>query len=405
MTRNVSYVSNGTPNREFFSRQGSNSPIINGRLALRENVLVTQRTNVLCPKIQYVQRTSPNPEGSPSVQTQFFKTDAPFVLVSGRPPELLSRSQVLNELRMELRNQIRETDVNLAVAYAEKSQTASLIAGKASAIHRAAKAVKRGRYAEASRHLGIERDKRSKRLKPGDTFAKNWLEFSYGWAPLYGDMYGSMVAFDKTVLRRPDIRRTVKASRSVEKESIFTFTAGSPVSVSPVGKTSTNQRYKMVCRYRVTNAFTHTVDSLGILNPALVVWEKVPYSFVIDWFVPIGDWLAQLPPLWGVTVDQVFTTFVSESTSSTPFQTKQTFVWVSQTETKPGKPPVTIKCLQERTAISSAASVHRFYVERFSDNLNATLALPRPQLPTSWKKATSAIALLQQFLSRNRALR
>jgi hypothetical protein len=41
----------------------------------------------------------------------------------------------------------------------------------------------------------------------------------------------------------------------------------------------------------------------GISNPALVAWELVPFSFVADWFVPVGDWLKQLDALLGLTVE------------------------------------------------------------------------------------------------------
>jgi hypothetical protein len=33
---------------------------------------------------------------------------------------------------------------------------------------------------------------------------------------------------------------------------------------------------------------------LGLLNPAEVIWELVPFSFVADWFLPIGDYLSAL---------------------------------------------------------------------------------------------------------------
>jgi hypothetical protein len=33
---------------------------------------------------------------------------------------------------------------------------------------------------------------------------------------------------------------------------------------------------------------------LGMLDPASVVWEIVPYSFVVDWFVPFGTYLSNL---------------------------------------------------------------------------------------------------------------
>lgn len=30
---------------------------------------------------------------------------------------------------------------------------------------------------------------------------------------------------------------------------------------------------------------------LGLLNPEIVAWELLPFSFVADWFIPIGSYL------------------------------------------------------------------------------------------------------------------
>jgi hypothetical protein len=34
--------------------------------------------------------------------------------------------------------------------------------------------------------------------------------------------------------------------------------------------------------------------ALGLLDPLTVAWEIIPYSFVIDWFVPIGTYFENL---------------------------------------------------------------------------------------------------------------
>jgi len=34
--------------------------------------------------------------------------------------------------------------------------------------------------------------------------------------------------------------------------------------------------------------------SLGLTDPLSVLWEITPYSFVVDWFIPIGTYLENL---------------------------------------------------------------------------------------------------------------
>lgn len=43
------------------------------------------------------------------------------------------------------------------------------------------------------------------------------------------------------------------------------------------------------------NATTlRTLNQLGLVNPASLAWELIPWSFVVDWFIPIGPLLSVL---------------------------------------------------------------------------------------------------------------
>jgi hypothetical protein len=44
-----------------------------------------------------------------------------------------------------------------------------------------------------------------------------------------------------------------------------------------------------------------TLNQLGLLNPASLVWELVPWSFVVDWFCPIGPVLNAMTAPAGLT--------------------------------------------------------------------------------------------------------
>jgi hypothetical protein len=41
--------------------------------------------------------------------------------------------------------------------------------------------------------------------------------------------------------------------------------------------------------------------ALGFTNPLVVAWEVVPWSFVVDWFIPVGRYLEQLSATHGWT--------------------------------------------------------------------------------------------------------
>jgi hypothetical protein len=42
----------------------------------------------------------------------------------------------------------------------------------------------------------------------------------------------------------------------------------------------------------IDNSFYLTLQDVGLTNPLLTGWEVIPYSFVLDWFVGVGDFLS-----------------------------------------------------------------------------------------------------------------
>jgi hypothetical protein len=42
----------------------------------------------------------------------------------------------------------------------------------------------------------------------------------------------------------------------------------------------------------IDDSFYLTLQDVGLTNPLLTGWEITPYSFVLDWFVGVGDFLA-----------------------------------------------------------------------------------------------------------------
>ena len=43
------------------------------------------------------------------------------------------------------------------------------------------------------------------------------------------------------------------------------------------------------------------LSSVGLINPVELAWELLPYSFVVDWFLPIGPWISALTADVGFT--------------------------------------------------------------------------------------------------------
>lgn len=69
---------------------------------------------------------------------------------------------------------------------------------------------------------------------------------------------------------------------------------------------------------RMHNPNLALLSDLGLINPAAVLWDKVPYSFVVNWFIPVGSYLNSLTDLVGYTTERAFvTTFVRKTAVGT----------------------------------------------------------------------------------------
>jgi len=196
------------------------------------------------------------------------------------------------------RNKFKKYDVDLGVAYGERKATSRALGDTAIRLARAARDLQRGRFRNAARQLGIIHDPGKPR---GSNWTNHWLQLQYGWKPLLSDVYGSVSALSKREQR--DWRVTAKAYRS--DSDLFTK------SVANWAGSADRQRGVFVRIDAVpTNDLTMSLQSLGVTNPLNVAWELVPYSFVVDWFLPIGDWLDSLDALLGYqSVYQSVTTY------------------------------------------------------------------------------------------------
>ena len=133
-------------------------------------------------------------------------------------------------------------------------------------------------------------------LRPDQLFEKDisdrWLELQYGWLPAINDVFEASKAYE-SITNGPRVGR---ARGSVSLSSTQDCSE-SPSLYHCYGK----QTDKLDIIYEFTEQMS-IPRQLGLMDPATVVWEIIPYSFVVDWFIPIGSYLEnlnQIPNLSG----------------------------------------------------------------------------------------------------------
>jgi hypothetical protein len=216
-----------------------------------------------------------------------------------------------------LQNAISGAKVNLAQAYAERKQTAGLINKYVNNLTQLALDVKHGRFALAARRAGLwcrdpivakRKYKRLSKLRPvTDNLSNYWLEYAYGWKPLLSDIYGAAEKLADTYeLQRPtvfvatskrgvDWDNVLMASGSYATDDFWTPTWEDRMTGQSI------ERWRFVIEAVEDNDVLQALASTGITNPLNLAWELLPYSFVIDWFIPVGNYLQQLTYATGLS--------------------------------------------------------------------------------------------------------
>lgn len=122
---------------------------------------------------------------------------------------------------------------------------------------------------------------------------KRWLEGRYGWRPL---AYEVMAMFDAAA-QGDNQRITVRTWNGAEPFS-RTDTYRSWTTGYVAGSINGEFSGSRINRYGQTGDFNFSVSNFardyGLFDVVGTAWEAVPYSFVVDWYINIGEMLGAL---------------------------------------------------------------------------------------------------------------
>lgn len=137
------------------------------------------------------------------------------------------------------------------------------------------------------------------------SFGDNYLEFHFGWEPLMKDIEATLDLYTNP-LRLP-YGLKVRAGASNDAKSGDTSYPGSfAVTDSYQWRCGVSLRAKVT----LDNLNVFRLEQMGLLNPAVLLWEVVPFSFIVDWFVGVGDFLSTISDFAGLNLEnKTVTTF------------------------------------------------------------------------------------------------
>lgn len=159
----------------------------------------------------------------------------------------------------------------------ESRQTFNMLRDSALKLYDALRLLKGRKPINALNRLGLD----GRSLLSGKTLADGWLEYKYGWKPLVDSVYGYQEALKDDWA----VNRVLNARGTQRFDYSKTVSDGEGGSHEYFGYGGYTTHY----RATVKRPALGELNAIGALNPVSVAWEIIPYSFVVDWFVPVGD--------------------------------------------------------------------------------------------------------------------
>lgn len=192
-----------------------------------------------------------------------------------------------SEAQVRALNRLNSESAAFGADLAESRQSVSMLVGSVITAGKSLLALRRGNLNAALAHLGLD-----KSANKGTTAANSWLAYVYGWKPLANSIHELNEKVINGVLPRDVF---VKASATSRWESERDLSGG-----SWVHKARLKGSHRTELHARVVNPGLRRAAQLGLINPLAIGWELVPFSFVIDWFVPVGNTLYALTDTAGL---------------------------------------------------------------------------------------------------------
>lgn len=291
----------GTNSGWFFSsygdKTGDNTP--GWPNVKRDNYYMTYNVKVHSGTISYhFVAPSGTATGQDSAVYKAAGNDAAGVIMGYSWPvivELYADAQA--KLYNRLINQVKEQKVNYAQVFAERQQTVNLVLSTAKRLAESFLNLRRGNVSGAIFSLtGSSRPRQRGLSRVAGGIPEQWLALQYGWKPLLSDIYGSAEELARYHAGNSEpllaeVKASAQAQTRNQQRSNHAFAEGPDwvfnlATARAVGHGALN--------YRLNNAVSNACSRTGLTNPLQLAWELLPYSFVVDWFYPVGNYLSQL---------------------------------------------------------------------------------------------------------------
>lgn len=217
-----------------------------------------------------------------------------------------SHPEVTNLINLALRKfNGKLSSAELGTALLEGRKTMDMLTSRLLQFANFLGAMKKGNFSKAAQYLGNPDSERFKRVTNraryrAKSFGSQILEVQWGWMPTVSDI-GSAVDvlqsdFDSKLIRG----KSEGAWREQLGHGIFRETT--------LCTHGCFARVLVSGRVRISNPNLYLANKLGFINPASTAWEITSYSWLVDWFANVGQFLASFTDRLGLDITEAFHT-------------------------------------------------------------------------------------------------
>lgn len=217
----------------------------------------------------------------------------PFSAVYTRPPSGLITESQWTDVETKVRNKVKDLRLNLSSYVPELNETIGLASQVARGFRDAARNFRRS-LKHAKR--GDVRKAFSSFRKRGDwtlgDVSSLYLMTTFGLEPIVGDLTKALTSLGPSFLHDVIIRVSARAAA----QDKLAGSTGGMVTTNYNGFWETSERGVVY----LTLKKDWTSYTYG--NPLEAIWEGVPFSWVVDYFTNVGDYLSSLDAFDGVEI-------------------------------------------------------------------------------------------------------
>lgn len=172
----------------------------------------------------------------------------------------------------------------------EAKDTLEMIANRGGQLLELARNLRKGRLPKG---YGIPKKgayKRFRRKNGRDGWAQVpggwWLEYHFAWSPLLDDIHTGCQMLSDPLWEFTPVTARGSSGERFDRSHPRDWRFGE------LDVTDVKAHVSIRGNTRVTNKNAYLANRMGLINPASVAWEVTPFSWAIDWFLPVSAFLS-----------------------------------------------------------------------------------------------------------------